>query len=165
MTKDPRAQRQTDAQRIGRAGKLDATDRVGAEGRPMTRDAGREEQRPDRDAIRERLLRERQAAVEELARLGISPEISEATGTGESPFEEGDVAQASERLDMSFAHRGRVAERINRLTRALERLANGEYGICEVCGRAIEPARLEALPEATMCRECQERLERGQAAA
>src|SRR5437762_1888044 len=28
MTKDPRAQRQTDAQRIGRAGKLDATDRA-----------------------------------------------------------------------------------------------------------------------------------------
>jgi DnaK suppressor protein len=148
MTKDPRARRRTDAQR-----------------RLTKRGAGRDDQRPERAAIGERLLRERQAAVEELARLGISPEIDEATGTGESPFEEGDVAQASEQLDMSFAHRERVAERINRLTRALELLATGEYGICEVCGRAIEPARLEALPETTVCRECQERLERGQAAA
>jgi len=60
------------------------------------------------------------------------------------PFEEGDVAQATERVDMSLMHRARIAERINRLTRGLERLAHGEYGTCEECGRAIEPARLSA---------------------
>jgi DnaK suppressor protein len=131
----------------------------------VPRDAAAGGQRLDHDAIRDRLLRERQAAVEELARLGISPAIDEATGTEESPFEEADVAQASEQLDMSFAQRERIAARVNRLTHALERLARGEYGICEMCGRPIEPGRLEALPEVAVCGECQERLEQGHRAA
>jgi RNA polymerase-binding transcription factor len=161
MAKDPRTQQRTDAPRIGHtgSGKLDAT------GPPRPRRRRPAAVRaPDRERLRARLLSERQAAVDELARLGIAPEISERTGTVESPFEEGDAAQASERNDMGFAHRQRVAERIKRLTHALERLARGEYETCESCGRPIEPARLAALPEVTLCRECQERRERGQAA-
>lgn len=40
---------------------------------------------------------------------------------------------------------------------ALERLDRGLYGVCEVCGRPIEPERLEALPAATDCFRCRER--------
>lgn len=56
--------------------------------------------------------------------------------------------------------RERLADRISRLTAALERLIEGEYGQCEVCGRAIERSRLEALPEAVRCLARQERVER-----
>jgi RNA polymerase-binding transcription factor len=162
MAKDPRTQQRTDARRIGRggSGKLDAT----GPQRPARRRRPGSGRAPGRDTLRRRLLSQRQAAVDELTRLGISPEIDERTGTVESPFEEGDAAQASERNDMGFAQRQRVAERINRLTHALERLERGEYETCESCGRPIEPARLAALPEVTLCRDCQERLERGQAA-
>ena len=120
---------------------------------------------PTPEAIRERLLAERRAAVEELARLGPALERDEAAGSGDSPFEAGDGAQASEQIDMSFAQRERVAGRINRLTRALERLAHGTYGVCEECERPIEPARLAAMPEVAVCRECQERLEQRHRAA
>jgi DnaK suppressor protein len=34
---------------------------------------------------------------------------------------------------------------------ALERLAAGNYGVCEVCGKPISPARLEAMPAARLC--------------
>ncbi|GAA0311915.1 TraR/DksA family transcriptional regulator [Psychrobacter aestuarii] len=34
---------------------------------------------------------------------------------------------------------------------ALSRIENGTYGECEVCGEAIEPQRLEAVPYATLC--------------
>ena len=34
---------------------------------------------------------------------------------------------------------------------ALERLKKGKYGTCEVCGKKIEVARLEADPTATTC--------------
>jgi DnaK suppressor protein len=165
MAKDPRSQQKTDGQRIGASGtgKLDATGPAGPP-RRRGRPRARRDDHPAVDDLRDRLLRERQAAVDALARLGISPEIDDATGTGESPFEESDVAQASERLDMSFAHRERLAERINRLTRALERLAHGDYGVCERCHRPIEAGRLAAVPETTLCRECQEQLERGRAA-
>jgi DnaK suppressor protein len=37
---------------------------------------------------------------------------------------------------------------------AEDRLAQGRYGVCEVCGRAIAPARLEARPVARLCIEC-----------
>ncbi len=42
---------------------------------------------------------------------------------------------------------------------ALERLDDGQYGVCEGCREPIDPARLEALPYATLCLRCQQRLE------
>jgi DnaK suppressor protein len=37
---------------------------------------------------------------------------------------------------------------------ALVRVAEGTYGICEVCGRVIAPERLEAIPWAAACVSC-----------
>jgi len=42
---------------------------------------------------------------------------------------------------------------------ALERMRNGTYGICEVTGKPIPLARLQALPYATMCIEAQREAE------
>jgi DnaK suppressor protein len=44
-----------------------------------------------------------------------------------------------------------------RVTNALERFNQGRYGTCERCGADIDPARLEALPYATLCLHCQQR--------
>jgi len=43
---------------------------------------------------------------------------------------------------------------------ALERMRNGQYGLCEGCGHKIPMARLNALPYATNCIECQREAER-----
>jgi DnaK suppressor protein len=40
---------------------------------------------------------------------------------------------------------------------ALGRFEQGTYGICERCGVEIDPARLQALPYATLCLRCQQR--------
>jgi DnaK suppressor protein len=37
---------------------------------------------------------------------------------------------------------------------ALKRLDAGEYGVCASCGADISPARLQALPYATLCIHC-----------
>lgn len=37
---------------------------------------------------------------------------------------------------------------------ALKRLESGDYGICANCGNEINPARLVALPYATLCIRC-----------
>lgn len=37
---------------------------------------------------------------------------------------------------------------------ALEKIKTGDYGICEKCGKKIEEARLEAMPEARLCMSC-----------
>ena len=43
---------------------------------------------------------------------------------------------------------------------ALQRMREGQYGACEGCGTSIPMARLQALPYATLCIECQREAER-----
>ncbi len=43
---------------------------------------------------------------------------------------------------------------------ALKRIEDGTYGKCTVCGRPIEPARLEAVPWARYCLEDQEKIDK-----
>ena len=45
---------------------------------------------------------------------------------------------------------------ISEVNKALQRLHDGSYGLCGVCGSAIASERLEALPEATRCINCAE---------
>ncbi len=40
---------------------------------------------------------------------------------------------------------------LREIDKALERIANGTYGYCEVCGNPIEEKRLEAIPWTTLC--------------
>ena len=49
---------------------------------------------------------------------------------------------------------------IEAIDRALGKIANGDYGRCETCGKAIPLARLEALPMAASCLPCRETRER-----
>ena len=168
MARRPGKQRGTDARRIGArgTGKLDRDARAD---RRTVRRRGAKPARPGpetpaREDPRARLMRERDDAIEQLRRLGISPETDEnAPRVPDSVLDEGDQAQASERQDLAYATRERLAVRINRLTAALQRIEDGTYGQCAVCGQPIEPARLAALPEAETCLRCQE--EREQAAA
>lgn len=44
---------------------------------------------------------------------------------------------------------------------ALERIENGEYGLCVHCNKEIQPKRLEAVPWARHCITCQDLQERG----
>lgn len=48
---------------------------------------------------------------------------------------------------------------IEQITAALNRIAAGTYGRCTRCGSPIAPARLEVLPHAAACIECQSHAE------
>ena len=43
---------------------------------------------------------------------------------------------------------------LRKVEHALERVASGEYGICERCGTSIPVERLDALPYSTLCVTC-----------
>jgi DnaK suppressor protein len=47
-----------------------------------------------------------------------------------------------------------MAERVDR---ALEKLSEGTYGLCDECGKAILPARLKVAPESVRCIDCARR--------
>jgi RNA polymerase-binding transcription factor DksA len=47
-----------------------------------------------------------------------------------------------------------LQESLDDVDKALERLTEGTYGICERCGNPISEARLEAMPTARRCLDC-----------
>lgn len=73
--------------------------------------------------------------------------------------DEGD--RATSELDLSRAVRDQ--ERANmllpKIDRALQRIVEGSYGLCEVCEEPIGIARLKARPVATLCIACKEEQE------
>jgi DnaK suppressor protein len=49
---------------------------------------------------------------------------------------------------------GQLRETLSGVERALGKLSGGDYGVCEDCGRPIDPLRLEAKPAARYCIDC-----------
>lgn len=69
--------------------------------------------------------------------------------------EETDLAQALSVRETSDLLVHLLDQNREQVERALERLHEGVYGICEGCGRRIPEARLQYQPAATRCVECQ----------
>jgi DnaK suppressor protein len=69
--------------------------------------------------------------------------------------------RASIESDRSFVLRLRERERmlLTKILEALERIENGEFGVCESCGGEIGSKRLEARPVTTLCIDCKTRSE------
>ena len=64
--------------------------------------------------------------------------------------------RATQESDRNFELRIRDRERklINKIKDALDRIDNGEFGVCEECGEQIGEARLKARPVTTLCINC-----------
>ncbi|MFO7750371.1 MAG: TraR/DksA C4-type zinc finger protein [Desulfobacteraceae bacterium] len=74
-----------------------------------------------------------------------------------------------EHLDRAWQHadqtfklniRTRENRLINKIRNALERIEEGSYGICELCGQNISIKRLKARPVTTKCLQCKEEEEK-----
>jgi DnaK suppressor protein len=63
--------------------------------------------------------------------------------------------------DRNFVLRMRDRERklSSKIAKALERLENGTFGVCEACGEEISVERLTVRPVTTLCIECKEQQE------
>ena len=97
------------------------------------------------DATREKLLQERSAVTSRLRTLAQDSVAFELDTDLVPPSGyESDSA-------MSLMLERRLAD----IDNALARIADGVYGICDTCSNAIPPRRLEALPFATLCVQCQ----------
>lgn len=113
--------------------------------------------------IRQRLEHELRTAVGRLRQLEGAEVIEQVPGVvgDNTPYsDEVDEIQAAERREIGFATRELLVERVNRLVAALDRLTDGEYGLCVECSEPIAPARLRVMPEVATCLRCQDRIER-----
>ena len=78
-------------------------------------------------------------------------------GAGDDQVDHG-AATSGREHEMTIANNER--DLLEQTERALERMRNGSYGICESCGEAVGKARLQAFPRATQCVPCKARSER-----
>jgi DnaK suppressor protein len=105
-------------------------------------------------ALRSALEAEQARLLAVIAQIEI--ESQESLGYGNHMAD--DATEAFEQAK-DLAIRQNAERLLEQVTRALERLKDGTYGTCEKCHDPIDPARLEALPYATLCLRCQQRLE------
>lgn len=106
--------------------------------------------------LKEVLIRRRDALRKALAGdLSMLKELREQTG--------GDVVDAaldSAQDELSSQLAEVESRELAYIENALERMKEGQYGICEGCGNKIPLARLQALPYATLCIQCQREAEK-----
>lgn len=61
--------------------------------------------------------------------------------------------------DMVEAVRKELEKRISQIKKAVDRIDQGKYGVCERCEEMIDTDRLGIYPEATLCVKCERRKE------
>jgi DnaK suppressor protein len=103
------------------------------------------------DAIRRELVERLDRAHERLAALAARPERGSAVGFGKR-IGDGTSEAVSRLTDIGV---GDALERgMQRTERALAKLDEGTYGVCDACGSPIPPGRLKAMPDGVLCLQC-----------
>ena len=78
-------------------------------------------------------------------------ELVEVRETDADPL---DLAVTESNRDFTLRMAERERKLLSKIRYALERMQNGEYGVCESCGAPITFGRLMARPVATLCIDC-----------
>ena len=108
--------------------------------------------------LRARLESEQKRLNEELEQLKSSVRPADERREG-SPFgKREEEATESFELERRLTLEKRLREQLADVEHALQKFEDGSYGLCDNCGQPIDPARLEALPHASLCLDCKARL-------
>ncbi len=83
-----------------------------------------------------------------------------ANPQAEEFIDESDVASTEVSQRVTLRLRDRERKLLNKIEKALKKIDDGTYGICERCGGKIGLKRLESRPVATLCIKCKEEQER-----
>ena len=102
---------------------------------------------------RERLLERLDTMNKADLRQSFKEFTGELSSYDNHPADEGSLVFEREK-DLGLAEGAREA--VRRIDEALDRIKSGTYGTCEVCGRPIDEERLETIPYADRCKDCQE---------
>jgi DnaK suppressor protein len=105
----------------------------------------------DVDAARQELERRRASTRQRVSTLAQTPELGAAQGFGKR-IGDGTVEAISRLTDISIGQS--LEASLARIERALEKLDEGTYGVCDVCGGPIPEKRLAAMPDSVTCVEC-----------
>ncbi|HEY7762585.1 MAG TPA: TraR/DksA C4-type zinc finger protein [Actinomycetota bacterium] len=93
-------------------------------------------------------LREQLTTIEEEAFAATQSELSGDVGLDD---ESADAGTATFEREKDLSIENNVRDLLAKIDRALGRIDDGSYGICERCGKPIEKARIKALPYVDLC--------------
>lgn len=110
------------------------------------------------DKIKNKLAKEKKALEEEEKLMETEDSYKVAGRDSDNADILGDVDEDVSH-EINRATLGVIKNMKAQVEKALARIKRGKYGICEVCGRKIEPARLKAYPETTLCLKCSQKAE------
>ena len=106
------------------------------------------------EEIKERLIAERELLIQKLKGNDLSVDDSETP----DPV---DLAVRNYSKNVMLAVSENESRQLIFINEALERIADEEYGLCQNCEKEINPKRLNAVPWARYCLNCQELQEQG----
>ena len=111
---------------------------------------------------KDKLLQLRDAMVDSMAGVAKDNLRSRAEGSEASAFGMHQADAGSDAYDRDFALSllSQEQDALYEIDQALKRIELGTYGVCEMSGKAISHARLEAIPFARFTVECQSQLEK-----
>ncbi len=113
--------------------------------------------------IKKRLLAEQERLENELheimERTSHSSDLEQVTELSTYDDHPADLASETFEREKDLALEGNIQALLEKVNTALEKLDEGTYGVCDSCGVEINASRLEALPWASLCLNCQDRLE------
>jgi RNA polymerase-binding transcription factor DksA len=111
----------------------------------------------DTEVFRVRLLEERTRLVNAAHYLhqpnaaSMEDELGELSSGGSGDNHLADMATVTYDRELDQGLEEGVQHTLSQIDGALGRIEDGSFGTCEVCGRPIAPARLEAIPWTTRC--------------
>ena len=109
----------------------------------------------DQHVLKDILDKRKEKLVKQAASIGDTVYAIEV----EDLPDEVDLASSESDQSMNMRLRGRERILIKKIDKALEKIANGTYGICEECDEDIPIRRLEARPVTDLCIRCKEEQE------
>ena len=108
------------------------------------------------EKYKKKLLEDRMDLLAELQRVTSGEKNKDRTES----MDPADLADASYAADYSLAWTEKINRRIMEIDESLERIKDGSYGVCQLCGEEIPEGRLEVRPKAKYCAQCKEDLEK-----
>lgn len=111
----------------------------------------------------DKLLEERKKLLGQLGYLERTLNQTQRDSAGDLSaysFHMADMGTDAMEREKTFLFASAEGRLLYSVTEALRRLYRNEYGVCQTCGKDIGKARLEAIPQASLCVTCQEKQER-----
>ena len=115
--------------------------------------------RPNLDLVKHYLEDRKRQIEKRIATLTTEDPFSDTARLSDNAASDTEAREevGHERIE---ALRNELAFSLARVKQALAKIGIGKYGICDNCGRPIEPERLKAFPMAQYCLSCEKEMEK-----